>query len=518
MKEAPRAYEVLAQPALEDLKQKSVVGGFAAVAAQAAKFVLQTTTTIVLARLLTPQDFGLQGMVVAFTGFLALFRDAGLGAATVQRAEVSQEQISTLFWVNSAVGVLLAAICAGLAPVMVSFYHEPRLYWVAIVSAGGFIFSGLAAQHQALLQRGMRFVTASKIDVLSLAASSATGIVMALLGCGYWSLVGMAVAGSVVSAAAVWLAVPWFPGPPRRRSGVRSMLHFGWKATCNNLVVFFAWNAEKILLGRFWGADALGLYGRAYQLVTMPVQQLNSAVTGVAFPALSRIQHDTERLARSFLRGFSLLVSLTVPITISCALFAEELVRIVLGAKWMEAAPIFRLLAPVAVVFALANPLSWLVMSTGRAGRALSISLATTPVVILGIVLGLSHGPKGVALGYSVAMTLVVIPIAAWSKLGTGITWAGLWRATKHPLLSGLLAGAAGLLLKLTLAAKLAPIFCVLVGVGLVFGVYGWVLLFAMHQRHIYSDLLAQLLPRPQPGQEKTADETRDRHQGRKGE
>src|SRR5437899_2858562 len=321
---------------------------------------------------------------------------------------------------------------------------------------------------------------------------------MALLGCRYWSLVGMALANSIVGAAAVLLAVPWLPGRPCRRSGIRSMLHFGGLATCNSFVVFLAWNAEKLLLGRFWGADALGLYGRAFQLVTLPVQQLNTAVTGVAFPALSRIQHDAERVARAFLRGYSLLVSSTIPITITCALFAEEIVRIVLGPKWMEATPIFRLLAPVALVFAVANPLSWLVMSTGRMGRALSISTATTPFVIIGIVLGLSHGPEGVALGYSSALTLLVIPIAAWSKHGTGITWADLWGASKPAFVSGLLAGAAGLLVKLSLGDRLPAMLYLMAGLGLVLGVYAWVLLIVMRQKHVYMDLLSQLLSRPQ--------------------
>jgi O-antigen/teichoic acid export membrane protein len=499
MGEPTSRYHAFARPTVDDLKRKSVRGGFVMVCAQGARFVLQTATMMLLARLLSPQDFGLQGMVVAVTGFLALFRDAGLGSATIQRLDVTQEQTSTLFWINAAVGAALAACTVVLAPVVVSFYHEPRLYWIAVASGAAFMFNGLATQHQALLVRGMRFVTLAKIDLLSLTVSSAVGIIMALLGWRYWALVGMAIITSVVSAAGAWLAVPWVPGLPRRKCGVLSMLRFGWLATCNSLVVFLAWNSEKILLGRFWGADALGLYGRAYQLVTLPVQQLNSSMTNVAFPALSRIQDDTERLARSFLRGYSLLVSLTIPITISCALFAGEIVRIVLGAKWMEAAPVFRLLAPTALVFAVANPLSWLVLSTGRAGRALSISAATTPLVLVGIVLGLSHGPKGVALGYSSALALLVIPIAAWSKRDTGITWMDLWKASKPPLLSGLVATAAGLIVMATLGGKLALIPYLSVGLGLVFGVYAWVLLIVMDQRDLYLDLLTHVFRRARP-------------------
>src|SRR5262249_34990881 len=152
----------------------------------------------------------------------------------------------------------------------------------------------------------------------------------------------------------------------------------------------------------------------------------------------------------------------------SCALLAEEIVHVVLGDKWTEAAPIFRLLAPTALVFALVNPLSWLVMSTGRVRRALSITAATTPVVIVGIVLGLKHGPEGGALGYSVAMALVVLPITAWAKHGTSVTWAGLWGATKNPILAGLLAGAVGLLMKTTTGGMLTPIPDLLVGLVLI--------------------------------------------------
>lgn len=201
-----------------------------------------------------------------------------------------------------------------------------------------------------------------------------------------------------------------------------------------------------------------------------------------------------------------MLVSLTVPVAISCALFSDEIVRVVLGPKWMEAAPIFRLLAPVAVVFAVANPLSWLLMSTGRMGRALAISTATTPLVILGIVLGLSHGPKGVALAYSAAMSLLIIPIAAWSKLDTGITWSNLWEATKPPFLSGLLAGVTGLLTKLALGGSPPPTLSLMVGLTVILGIYAWVLLIAMGQKHLYMDVLSQLLRRPQTSHTKVPD------------
>jgi O-antigen/teichoic acid export membrane protein len=460
---------------------------------------------MVLARLLSPQDFGLQAMVVVITSFLTLFQDAGLVMATVQRVEITHEQTSTLFWINVGLGTVLAMLCAAFAPLLARFYHEPELVWVAVVSGTTFLFTGLAAQHGALLRRSMRFVTQAKINVLAPIAGSVTGIVMAVLGYRYWSLVGMTVVNSIANAIALWLSVRWVPGPPRSGSGVLSMLRFGGLASCNSFVVFLAWNAEKILLGRFWGADALGLYGRAYQLVSLPVQQFEASLASVAFPALSRLQHDAQRLAKSFLSAYNVHISLTIPVTIICALFAEEIIRIVLGAKWMAAAPIFRLLAPVAVVFAVANPFAWLVQSAGRMGRALAISATTTPLVILGIVLGLSNGPKGVALGYSSAMVLILIPIAAWSKLGTRVTWLDLCRATKAPFLAGLIAAAAGLVEKLTLGSRLTEIPQLSIGVTLVLGIYAWILLIVLDQKHIYIELLSHLWPRLGLGQERKA-------------
>jgi O-antigen/teichoic acid export membrane protein len=489
-----------ARPASDELKRKSVRGGVAVIVAQGAKFLLQTGTVVLMTRLLSPEDFGLTGMVATLTGFLGLFRDAGLSAATVQRLEVTHEQISTLFWINLAVGAGLTACTVLLAPAVVRFYGDPRLYWMTIVAGTAFLFNGLTAQHGALISREMRFATQARIDVMALAASSAAGVVMALIGWRYWSLVWMGLVSSIVTTVGVLLAVPWAPGPPRRGVGVWSILRFGGLATCNSLLVYLAWNAQNILLGRFWGAHALGLYGRAFQLATLPVEQFSSTLGVVAISGLSAIQDDPARLSRSFLSGYSLLLSATIPIAIFCPLFANEIIHVLLGEKWMDVVPIFQLLAPTSLVFALANPLSWLIIARGRVGRVVGITAATTPVVIVGVLLGLSHGPTGVALGYSVAMVLIMIPITAWSKDGTGITWFDLWNVTGIPLFAGSLAGAAGVGVKVAFGGGLAPILVLALGVGMVFSVYAGALV-AMGQKKLYLDLLTELLSKGAPRQ-----------------
>jgi len=279
------------------------------------------------------------------------------------------------------------------------------------------------------------------------------------------------------------------------------MLHFGGTYTINMLIVYIAYNTEKILLGRFWGAEALGIYGRAYQLVNQPMQQLNSSISGVAFPALSRMQEDPERVCRFFLRGYTLLLSITIPITICSVLFGGDIIRVMLGPnpKWAAAVPIFRLLAPTIIVFALINPLGWFLLATGRVGRSLKMAILIAPVVILGILAGLRNGPQGVALGYSVAMAALVVPLIAWAKHGTGITAKDFWKAIRAPVLAGLAGAAAGLLFKLQFDTTLPPFLRLMVGLIVVMGAYTWLLVIPLGQKSLYLDLLNQLFRRSRP-------------------
>jgi O-antigen/teichoic acid export membrane protein len=486
-------------PAASEFKRKSVRGGAAAVLSQGVGMTLQIITTVVMARLLSPTDYGLQAMVITLTGFFSLFKDAGLSVATVQRETLTHDQISTLFWINTALGAFLMVVVAAAGPFLVMFYKEPRLLSITAASATVFFLNSLAVQHRALLDRSMRFTTGAKIEILSNVVGTVVAIGMAAAGCGYWSLIVQTLSIYIVGTAGAWIAMPWRPGKPRWTPELRSMVRFGGTVTLNSFVVYVAYNTEKILLGRFWGPASLGLYGRAYQLSNLPVQQLTGSVGAVAFPMLSRLQGDAQRLRRSYLKSHSLVVSLTVPVVISCALFADEVVRTLLGPKWTGTAAVLRLLSPAVLIFALMNPLSWLLRATGQVERSLKIALFIAPVVILGVLAGLRHGPTGVAMGYSTAMVLLVVPLVAWAKHGTGITTADYFDCIKRPLVAGALGGAAGWLFKYVSHGTLAPLPLLLSEVTISFGIYALLLLFAMGQKAMYLDLLSQIFARKPP-------------------
>lgn len=485
-----------ALPKAAEFKRKSVRGGAATVLSQGFSMVLQVGTLLVLARVLSPTDYGLQAMVVTLTAFFSLFKDAGLSVASVQRETLTHEQISTLFWLNVGLGVLLTAVVAAAGPFLVIFYKDPRLLWITVASASVFFLNSLAVQHRALLDRSLRFTTAAKIEILSSSAGTVVAVGLALLGFGYWALIIQTISLYVVGTTAVWIAMPWRPGRPRWTPELRSMVRFGGTVTLNSVIVYLAYNVEKILLGRFWGPALLGLYGRSYQLGNLPVQSLTGSMGAVAFPMLSRSQNDPRRLCRLYLKSHSLLLSLTAPAAIVCALFPEEIVSTFLGPKWEGTAGLLRLLTPAVLVFALINPFSWLLRSTGRVQRSLNIAVLIAPVVILGVLAGLRYGPSGVAMGYSTAMILLFWPVVVWAKQGTGITAADYWDCIKRPLIAGAMAGAAGWLVHVSFGAVLTAI-PLLAAELIIFSVtYASLLLFAMAQKDFYFDLLRQLLQR----------------------
>ena len=483
---------------MEHLKVKTLRGGVAKLCGQAGNFALRLGFMVVLARLLSPQDFGLVAMVTVVTGVYQLFTDAGLSCATIQRSAITNQQISTLFWINILVGTALGALCVATAPVIVKFYHEPRLFGVTIAMAAGFVLNAAGVQHSAILQRQLRYVAVTAIELSAQLASIVVGIGMALAGFGYWALVGAAIISPAVSTAGMWIVTGWIPGAPKWDAEVNSMLRFGGTITLNGLIVYIAYNFDKLLLGRVWGADALGIYGRAYQLINLPTGSLHAAVDGIALSGLSRLQNDPPRIRSYFLKGYSLVISMTVPITMFSALFAEDIILVLLGPKWGEAAEIFRFLTPTVLILAIINPLGWLLLSVGLQARSLRIAMMIAPIVIVSYVIGLPYGPAGVAFAYSAGMTLLLIPCVLWCLHGTVVSPKDLFVAAIRPVLGGLAAAALAWAVVQGIGHP-SPFVRLLFAGGVMMIAYAGILLFLLGQMKFYSDLFwALLAPAPQ--------------------
>jgi PST family polysaccharide transporter len=481
---------------MDDLKGRTIKGAFVKVCAQVANSILRLGSLMVLARLLDPKDFGLVGMVTAVTGIFYLFKDAGLSMVTIQRSTITNEQVSTLFWLNVLVGALLAVLGMAVAPLLVRFYDEPRLFWVTVVTAAGFLLNAAGVQHSALLQRNMRFGALSAIEVVSQVVSVLVGIGLAMYGFGYWALVGSAVVLPAISTIGVWVISAWVPGIPHWAVDSGSMIRFGGMTTLQGVIIYVSYNLEKVLLGRVWGAEALGLYGRAFQLIILPSESLNQATGGVLFSALSRLQNDPERLKKYFLGSYCVMLALTLPTAIACGLFADDLIMLVLGPKWKDAVIIFQLLTPTILVLALINPTFWLLISTGNTVRCLKISLVLGPLVIGAYVLGLPYGPRGVAFAYSAFMILWLVPHMAWCIHGTKITLGDIWKATSKPFFSAIMAAALAFTAQFYYGQLLTPFSRLLLGGGILGILYLWMLLYVMGQKEFYLDLLRGLLER----------------------
>jgi O-antigen/teichoic acid export membrane protein len=318
---------------------------------------------------------------------------------------------------------------------------------------------------------------------------------MGYAGFGYWALVAAAIVGPAIMTSCMWTLAAWIPGLPRRNSGIRAMLGFGSTATLWALVVYVVQNLDKFLIGRFWGAVALGMYGRAYQLINIPTTSLSAAVGWVAFSALSRLQNDHDRIRSYFLKGYALVISMTVPPTVFCAFFADEVVRVVLGSKWDAAAAILRLLTPAVIVLALTNPTVWLLHSIGLQGRALRVALFNAPLVIAAYFIGLPYGPNGVAVAFSIAMTLWLVPHVFWSLRDTMVSPLDLFLAMWRPSLASLAAGLVAFGIVSYLGQSQPPILRLLVGACIMGGMYLATLLVVMGQKAFYLNLVRGLKP-----------------------
>ena len=399
----------------KDLSRRTVVGAFFTAVSQVSRSVLQFGSTIVLARLLTPDDFGLVGMVMAAIGFVAIFKDLGLSQATIQREEITHEHISALFWINLGLSTGVMIVSAALAPVLIWFYGENELLGITLALAGTALLGGLTIQHQALLRRQMRFGTLATLEVASLALKVGAAISLAALGYGYWALVVGQVTGALVTAIGVWIACDWRPSRPAKTGEeVRAMVRFGGNVTGFNIVNYFARNLDDMLIGRFAGKGALGLYQKAYELMMLPLTQVNQPISRVALPALSRLVSEPERYRSAYLRILEKVLLITVPLGVFLILTADWLVLAVLGDQWVEASSLLAVMGLMFFTQPLANSTGWLFLSQDRTSEMFRWGLVGSSLSVLSFLVGLPWGVFGVAASYSISGLIVRTPLLLW--------------------------------------------------------------------------------------------------------
>lgn len=435
---APEAALFLDAHLRPDLKRKSVRGAAVTLAAQWMRFVLQIGSAAILGRLLTPKDYGLVGMVTAITAFFHVFENLGLSSATIQKSQITERQVSVLFWLNLASGTAIGLVLLVLAPFIAAFYGDARLVWITFVLAATFVLGGAKVQHQALLKRQMRLMELAKIDVGSALLGVATGVLVAVQGGGYWALVAIQVASSLSSMIFTWMSCRWVPRLPSKDGTVRGMVNFGAHLMMADVLSYATRNLDNVLIGRVWGSRPLGLYSRAYGLLMLPLQQINAPLWGVAVPALSRLQSEPERFRRYYKRVASGIAFITFPCVMALAAVSEEVLWIVMGPQWTDAGKIFAVLAFAAMWQPLASTRSWVLVSLGHAKRLLRWAFISTPLVLVSFLVGLKWGPLGVATSYTACCYALIYPAYRFMLRDTPIPLSDIYEVIWRPLLLGL--------------------------------------------------------------------------------
>lgn len=424
---APRVDHFRTDYLLENLEHRALSGGFMTFGAQAAKFLLNFAAAAVLARLLYPKDFGLVGMVLGVTSLVGIFNELGLSTATVQRENITQEQVSNLFWINVAVSGMVSAVCCGLAPLLAWFYRDPRVTRITLALSLIFLLTGSTVQHRALLTRQMRFGVVATIDVISMFLGFATACALAWVGFSYWALVAQQLTNALAGLVLVWSVSKWRPSRASRDSGVGPMLRFGAHLTVADFLVRSLVNTDNLLIGRLFGAASLGLYTRASVLLARPLEQVVGPINAVMDPVLARLQGDPERYRRTFLLTYEGLAMVIFPFSAICLALSKPMVLVILGSKWTGVIPLFSAYALVAIS-APGNLVTWLYQSQGRGKDQLKSHSVTGVVVFLSYIIGLRWGPLGLILSLAFSSAAIRLPIVYYIAGRSGpVSTKDLW-------------------------------------------------------------------------------------------
>lgn len=380
-------------------------------ASQATSQVTRVATTLILAHLLTPRDFGLAGMVLVFSGLIQLFADIGFSSSLIQFKTVSEEDCSTAFWTGLSVATLLFGASVAAAPAVAGFYHAPQLRWMFIAVATGFVTEALCVTQSSLLWRRMEFRAMEIRWMLASVVSATVGIVAAFAGLGAWSIILQGNAFAVVSTLTIWSLSPWKPRFVYSTQSLRRMLGFSSNVLVARFLAYGDRNADNMLVGRFLGSTALGIYGIGYSIILMPFGRLVQPLQNLTVPALASLQDDLPEMRRVWLRSVRLTAWVLFPLLAGMIVVCPDFVPIVLGHRWHAAVPVMQVLAWVALIQSIVAFNSAIFQSRYRTGLLLRVAALSFAVDLGAFIVGLHWGVLGVAAGYAITSTIVVVPL-----------------------------------------------------------------------------------------------------------
>lgn len=374
---------------------------------QLIRIVIQLTGIVILGRLLGPSDYGLIASVTAVIGVGEVFRDFGLASAAVQAKELSKNQKDNLFWANTLIGAALTGIAFACAPLIAGLYGDDRLVQLTQALSFTFLLNGLATQFRAHLTRNLRLFAFAATEIGAQVGALAVGIGMALGGYGFWALAGQQLSQGVLMLALLLVVARWFPGFFHRKTKMSHFFKYGSGLAGSQLLGYASRNADSVVIGATLGAGPLGLYNRAFQLLMLPLNQINAPSTRVALPVLSRLQDDKKRYGEFIVLGQAIMLHIvTLVLAFSCAQ-ATPVIAIALGDQWLAAAPIFQILSIAGFFQAAAYASFWVYLSKGITKQNFYLALVTRPLVIGCILLGSIWGVYGIAAGYAIGIGLI---------------------------------------------------------------------------------------------------------------
>ncbi|MFT4157650.1 MAG: lipopolysaccharide biosynthesis protein [Microbacterium sp.] len=376
-------------------RRRVLVGAGWLGASRIASQFVQFLVGLILARLLTPTEFGIFASVIVISGFGVLLFEGGLRAALVHAESPSQRDFSTVFWLNLGGGVVLAIIMASIGPLLADFYDQPVLTSLSPIVGLTFACS-TGVVNAAKLQRELRFGAAAILESSCTIAGLLVTLVMALMGAGVYSLAVGPVVSQILVSSGYAILHPWKPDLAVSWESIRRLMRYSLPLLASNVTDYWGRNADKLLIGRFVGAAPLGFYSRAYNLMLLPLTQITQSVGGAVSPALARMNADPARAGLAYLRSIRLLSMLTITIMVAFAATAPALVEVLWGSRWQPAAPLLQVLALAGIPQCIQVTCAWLYQAQGRTATMFRMTLLFTAISIALMVFGLQWGAIGV--------------------------------------------------------------------------------------------------------------------------